>query len=44
MKLQIEKVEVNASVEKNEELAYLLQAGCCCGGGSEIRPFAPSEK
>ena len=37
MKLNVKKFDVK-SVNAKVSSQQLLQAGCCCGGGSEIRP------
>ncbi|MFJ6207173.1 hypothetical protein [Lysinibacillus sp. NPDC092081] len=39
MKLNIKSVDVQSNTKENKTSLQLLQAGCCCGGGSEIRPL-----
>ncbi|MFJ7647920.1 hypothetical protein ACIQ1H_10235 [Lysinibacillus sp. NPDC097279] len=40
MKLTIKSVDVQAlNTKTTKDSQQLLQAGCCCGGGSEARPL-----
>lgn len=39
MKLNIKNVDVQLLNKKSSNVSQqLLQAGCCCGGSSEVRP------
>jgi len=43
--ISINEININEIIEVEEEVVEsLLQAGCCCGGGTEAGSWEPSKE